>query len=138
MLADKRSHIRELAIRKILKSRPNSQKKNIRIFRVPKLNFAAQDYIDLIDWFGDVTEPPLTMHIPDEDLLCMIQDQETINFKRFPCHTQAVERTVKIVTDASSTVCGPKARDGYIRAKLKARAKGGRVGRTRGATTSPW
>jgi len=32
----------------------------------------------------------------------------------FPCHTQSVERSVKLVTDASIAVCGESARDGFI------------------------
>ncbi|CAH0386709.1 unnamed protein product [Bemisia tabaci] len=35
----------------------------------------------------------------------------------FPCRTQAVERAVKLVTEATSMVCGNEARDGLIRAK---------------------
>ena len=39
----------------------------------------------------------------------------------FPCHTQAVERTVQLVTRASVKVCGPDARDGFIRNTLQSR-----------------
>jgi len=39
-----------------------------------------------------------------------------------PCHTQAVERTVKLVTQASSKVYGHERRDGFIRATLASRA----------------
>lgn len=41
---------------------------------------------------------------------------------RFMCHTQAVERAVKLVTDASTAVCGESARDGFIRARIESRA----------------
>jgi len=44
------------------------------------------------------------------------QVAEYINI--FPCHTQAVERAVKLVTDASTAVCGESARDGFIRARI--------------------
>jgi len=37
------------------------------------------------------------------------------------CHTQAVERKIKLVTKASSKVCGQTSRDGYIRAALPSR-----------------
>ncbi|CAG9839024.1 unnamed protein product [Diabrotica balteata] len=43
------------------------------------------------------------------------------NFDNFPCHTQAMERCVKIITDVSIKVCDEESRDGYIRAKLNTR-----------------
>ena len=44
-----------------------------------------------------------------------------IDFPRFPCHTQSVERCVKLFTDASNAVCGEKSRDGFIRVRLASR-----------------
>ena len=41
-----------------------------------------------------------------------------IDFPRFSCHKQAVERTVKLVTESALKVCGSIAREGYIRAKI--------------------
>ncbi|VEN39155.1 unnamed protein product [Callosobruchus maculatus] len=37
------------------------------------------------------------------------------NFDNFPCHTQALERCVKVVTKESQDVVGFKNRDGFIR-----------------------
>jgi hypothetical protein len=68
-----------------------------------------------------VTEPPLTSDKPVDELIENIS--ETPNFAQYPCHNQAVERCIKVVTDASLKVCGQEARDGYIRAKLEARKK---------------
>lgn len=50
MMTDKRQHIRQLAIRRILKARNGNStpSQSIRFFRIPKLNFNADDYIDLI------------------------------------------------------------------------------------------
>ena len=39
----------------------------------------------------------------------------------YPCHTQAVERGVCLVSEASSQVTGQKARDGFIRQRIHAR-----------------
>ncbi|GBN83871.1 hypothetical protein AVEN_224270-1 [Araneus ventricosus] len=66
-----RKHIRELAVRRILGARDEKTKNSggLRFLKLPKLNFEATDYIDLIDWSNCVvTEPPLTMHIKDKDL----------------------------------------------------------------------
>lgn len=38
-------------------------------------------------------------------------------FPRFPCHTQAEERCVKLVTEALAAVCGETSRHGFIRAR---------------------
>ena len=43
-----------------------------------------------------------------------------LEFGNFPCHTQAVERNVKLVTEASLSVCDEE-RDGVVRATLEAR-----------------
>lgn len=51
MVADSRQHIRGLALRRILKVR--SAKKNdkaaVTVFKLPSLNFEAEDYISIID-----------------------------------------------------------------------------------------
>ncbi|GBO00272.1 hypothetical protein AVEN_16903-1 [Araneus ventricosus] len=94
----------------------------LRFFNLPKLNFEAADYTDLIDWSNCVvTEPPLTMHIKDKDLKKMCKEQfPVLTFEEFPCHTQSVEPCVKLLSKAAMKVCGETARDGYIRAKLQA------------------
>ena len=38
-----------------------------------------------------------------------------------PCHTQALERHIKLVTEASAVVVGVKKRDGFIRTTLQSR-----------------
>ena len=43
------------------------------------------------------------------------------SFSKIPCHTQAVERLVKLVTEASKAVCGRKSRDGFISARIASR-----------------
>ena len=61
MLTDNRPHIRELAYRRILAARSESASlSGIREFRVPRLNFGASDYTELVDWQEiDRYEPPL-------------------------------------------------------------------------------
>ena len=76
--------------------------------------------MDLINWQeSPITEPPLTKNISDEDLKLLVASGDTpvVDFPQFPCHTQAVERCVKLVTEASAAVCGAPARDGFIRAR---------------------
>ena len=126
MLTDERPDIRELALRRIVKSRKQKRTSSVRSFCVPVLNFEATSYIDMIDWQKTpITEPPIVMDIDDDTLLIMIQEEDTptLDFARYPCHTQAVERHIKLVTEASEVVCGPEKRDGFIKARLESRSK---------------
>ena len=126
MLTDDRPEIRELALRRILKARKQETGSQMRLFSVPILNFQATSYIEMIDWGNiPITEPPITMDIADETLITMIRAHSTptLEFARYPCHTQAVERHIKLVTEASERVCGQESRDGFIRTRLQSRSK---------------
>ncbi|GBN99897.1 hypothetical protein AVEN_211116-1 [Araneus ventricosus] len=79
MLHDSRKNIRELVVRRILGARDKKTKNSggLRFFKLPKLNFEAADYIDLIDYPNCVvTDPPLTMHIKDNDLKEMCKEEQ--------------------------------------------------------------
>lgn len=123
MINDKRSYVRKLGFRRIMKARtlPNE---TTRDFVIPPLNFHANDYTELINWQNcSLTEPPLTKHIPSAEIEKMAEMGGFVESKlwNLPCHTQAVERAVKIVSEASSSVCGTKSRDGFIRTTLASR-----------------
>lgn len=130
MIRDKNKNIRTLACQRILKARNNRDKNplnTVRKFLVPKIKFGAKSYYDLIDWrTTKLTEPPLTMKFSPQDLISIAENGENSdlwqseNFS-IPCHTQAVERCVKMVTECSATVTS-KRRDGIIRSKLKSRS----------------
>lgn len=47
------------------------------------------------------------------------EDLQLVAFPRYTCHTQAVERMVKLVTESSLAVCGATARDGFLKAKIE-------------------
>ena len=124
MLTDVRPNIRELGLRRILKARKNVLP-SVRVFKVLSLNLSAKDYVDLIDWHatGTINEPPITFGILEEKLLQFINQKETpsVTFPRLPCHTQAVERCVKTVTEAYGAVCGVDQQNGYIKVQLESR-----------------
>lgn len=124
MMNDDRSHIRELAWRRTKRAREQRKGQSIRIFKIPVLNFDAKDYTDIINWHDmNITEPPLTYNLSDKDIDDLIESKQKKVFANLPCHTQAVERVVKLVTKASSSVCGIKNRDGLIRARIESRKK---------------
>ncbi|KAJ8896749.1 hypothetical protein PR048_002094 [Dryococelus australis] len=55
----------------------------------------------------------------DEIKLLINSETKAIrDIKKLPCHTQAVERCVKLVTEASTKVCGHEVRDGDIKSAL--------------------
>lgn len=91
----------------------------VRKFRVPKLNFEAATYVDMIDLEKELYEPPLTMHLSDEQIRDIIMTP--LNIPNYPSHTQAVERAVKLTTEAASKVVGYEQRHGMICQRVKAR-----------------
>ena len=63
MISDERQNIRELSLRQILKARLEKSS-TLPQFKIPKLNFDAGEYFDLIDWQDTAaTEPPLTVNV---------------------------------------------------------------------------
>ena len=54
----------------------------------------------------------------------MISKKKFIDVKilALPCHMQSVERHIKLVTEAASSVCYNENREGYIFNTLKSRA----------------
>ncbi|GBM87960.1 hypothetical protein AVEN_123844-1 [Araneus ventricosus] len=62
--------------------------------------------------------------LSEDDIKSLINCDTTHirEIQKFPCHTQAVERCIKLVKEASNKVCGHEALDGYIRATLKSRS----------------
>lgn len=125
MLADNRNHIKELALRRIVKIREQtSGLAPIRVFKLPSFNFSATEYTDLIDW-SYVSEPPLIKQIQTDVIYRAIRNIEIVEteilpvFRKMPCHSQATERCIKLVTESCVAVCGPDKREGWIRNKLK-------------------
>ncbi|GBM98404.1 hypothetical protein AVEN_100978-1 [Araneus ventricosus] len=125
MLAEERRHIRELAVRRIIKARESSPTVERRRLVVPKLHFKANQNIDMIDWFKcDDTETPITDDLKVEELKSIVENVsiKDLQIYKFPCHTQTVEHCVKFMTEAASTVCGSHNRDGFIKNTMASRA----------------
>jgi len=109
MISDERPHIRELAWRKIKRCRSARSKYSplTRTFVIPKLVRNCTDYSNMIRWQDiDVTEPPMTSDITNNELDTFIENQAVFQFLKYPLHTQAVERNIKLVSEASAKVCG--------------------------------
>lgn len=60
-----------------------------------------------------------TMNLNDEDIANMIRNGSQFEKEKLPCHSRAVEKHVRLVTQASLVTCGAEARDGYIHSGIK-------------------
>lgn len=126
MLTDGDNVIRELAFRRVLKAKVQqtaTEGIGVRQFRVPKINFDAQKYYEMIDYESYINAlPPLIRSLTCEEIESYINDNEKLlPLAKFPCHTQSVERCIRLVTEASAAV-GESERDGYIRSRIKSRS----------------
>jgi len=125
MITDDKSHIRELAVRRVLKARSMSQLPSPRLFEVRDVNFSASNYIDMINWQQTITEPPILKHPTDQEIQQIVQSggEGDLLFLRLPCHTQAVGRAVELTAEAATSQCNDSSRLGAIKAKLESRKK---------------
>ena len=130
MVADEDQITRELALRRILKARNESalEQQIPRSFEVPSINFLALKYQDLLYWsITEVTDPPLLKNVSTEVIQEMISNKDfklcLDDIEAIPCHTQAVERANKYVTEASASVYGEKRRGDFIRTRRFARSQ---------------
>jgi hypothetical protein len=118
--------VRRDAVDKIVCARQNvDANKDIRKFSKSSinLNLAANSYYDLIDWTcSPITPPPLLSSLSDDELSAAAE-LGPIPMPRLPCHTQAVERSVKDVTRVSTKVFGHESRHGMLVLAEKSRSK---------------
>ena len=135
MLGDKKKTVRAEAVRMITKVRRLGRPTNdIREFHLPELNFSAKNYYELVNFYGKrgsilmyksksrgtlaVTEPPLLMKC--RDLKQFISKPLSLHY---PCHTQSVERAVKLTTETTKRVSGQKRQIGEALNTIAARKK---------------
>nr|XP_047146113.1 uncharacterized protein LOC124818986 [Hydra vulgaris] len=98
---------RTIAVVKILETRKtlikdpkNGLKDGIRVNAIPIIDCRCKNWSKLINLYDiDCFEPPCVEDILNEELLNIIPNQGKA--PNFPCHSQTVERTVKMTSDAS-------------------------------------
>jgi len=130
MLAEDDENIRQRAVDKILELRSEasattdmesstleSSRKDVRQFKVPKINVEATHFYQLtnLDSIKDISQPPAMMDLDDTSIAQMLTKPLVL---QHPCHNQAVERHVKLLTEAASVVTRYEKRDGMIRQKI--------------------
>lgn len=107
MITDDQKVIRELGKHCILQA--IFEQYWLHKLSVPVLPFSAADYICFIDLQSkEIAEQPLFADNSEDDIEMLVTsgDIPVVNFQKYPCHTQAVEWCVKLVTEASAAVCG--------------------------------
>jgi len=88
---------------RLLRLYVSTENPSVREFRVPLLNFNAEDFTNLVQWQDiDRCEPPLLKELTDEDIAACVKASDTTRvheIAHFPCHTQATERYNTIEKD---------------------------------------
>lgn len=122
MLTDENQEVREHAVNTILAARI-SAKTGIRKFFKQKIDFKAKHYFEMSNI--DHIEPPMTMNCSEEYLNeCIISAENWVNknISGIPVHTQAVERSIKLVSSVSSQTFGEENRNQLIYTTIASRS----------------
>ena len=117
MPGDQDKRVRKIAVQKIIDIRKEPLSSDggpvvITKFMVSPINFHASAYYKLVNFNeSNVIEPPLTKNLTDEEVQYFVT--EPIRFKH-PCHSQAVKRHMRLVTEASRVASTFKRRDVFL------------------------
>ena len=123
-LANSDISVRRFAAHKVINARM-SHREAESVRKVSRslfsINFNANNYHDLVNWDESViTSPPVFGKFSDGEILTMIEEGP-LSAPKLPCHSQAVERTVKEVSRVSSKVYGHDSRHGMIVSTLRSK-----------------
>ena len=124
LLVDQRIEKRRLGVSLIQKARNTPQSESVRYFnkefKLKKLNFAAQDYDQMVDLeVEEITEPPCLNHLDDSELEKIVSGEKDLKEElgSVLCHSTHCERAVAMTTKAAEQFCGYEARHGFIISK---------------------
>ncbi|KAB7505002.1 hypothetical protein Anas_12575, partial [Armadillidium nasatum] len=92
--------------------------KGVRTFLKPKINFNASSYHTMTPISQWEIIPPILNAMSEAEIKNLIYNPLEL---RHDCHSQNVERHIKLVTEASLAVVGHDRRDGLIRNKIRSR-----------------
>lgn len=126
MLVDENQTIRQRSIDLIIKARRKTHQ-GVRKFYKPTPNYKARTYYEMVNLNNNANlfEPPLLIGISNEKLYeCVNTHQNFVAamIENIPCHTQAVERVIRSVSEASHSVFGEENRHARVCANLQSRA----------------
>ena len=116
MLENEDPALRQKAVSKIHQIRANPPKpvrarigKGTKKQVNPTLKWGSRDWWNTIDWDTERVDEPKILHkVTSEELDEILH--KPVCFPAFPCHSQGVERAVKLVSTSSKKVCGQDSR----------------------------
>ncbi|GBO01256.1 hypothetical protein AVEN_207573-1 [Araneus ventricosus] len=80
----------------------------------------------MIHWNSITLSPPaLLRRFSSQEIWSKVQSVGTAaewNFDKFPCHTEAMKRCVKLVNEASEKIVSSNSRDGFMKTTLLSRS----------------
>ena len=126
MLASKEREEREVAlqmVKKLRKKEKKSKRKTVRKVRNPELNLSATKLSEMVDIEKATSSPPILVKHTEEELDKFLE--EPYNEPGLPCTTTAVERGVKLTTEAATMVSGALNQDKLTWNRQAARARNG-------------
>ena len=139
MIVDNNKNLRKLAYFRIMKARKSESFGTKRVFKVPKINFNAQNYGDMIPWETEYLnddegapcdlkylvsykEPPVLSDLSEEALLRVVEEGKVPGqIHDLPCHNQRVERAIKLVSRTSMKAAKKEDREGIIQTVISSR-----------------
>ena len=90
-----------------------------KIKRIPPIKWNASKWQDLIDLTDiEFQEPATTQDLSDAEIFSLTQKDSLREIPDLPSHSQSVERSVKLVYDASHTIYGYENRHKSILTKF--------------------
>ena len=113
MICSDNMMVRRLAIMKILSIRKSTTTK--RLNKIPVIKYDAAHWYELIDLSQPgICEPALTADIATEILSDAMKKGIKLQLPVLSCHSQSVERVVKLTSETSHLVYGQEARHRHI------------------------
>lgn len=111
------ARIREQRTQEKATDGPRKYKSPSFYFENINVNSSDNQYDQLINWqdLNNIFESPITMNLNLEEL-------RNFEAPKFPFHTQATERIIRLVSEASTRVIGKESRQGYVVNSMYSRA----------------
>ena len=122
LLCDDEIDVRKKGIHIFLLSREGFQPK--RKFSLPCINSNAENLIGLLDPTSEWHSPPLLSQFSSSEIEWHANNGSVKSLIcGIPCHSQAVERHVRLVTKSSKSVCGQNRRNIMVRNTIYSQKK---------------
>jgi len=101
-----------------------SNVEGLRKFELPTVNFSSNDLIGLLDpkvvWYPSPLLSCYSLSAVEEAVKC---NAVATLIQAIPCHSQSVERHVRLVSESALHVCGMSRRNGWIYNTLSSRSR---------------